>query len=1556
MSEAEKPRWRGLSWKRTAWIIAGLIALAVVGVVLLPSLLPESVIKSRVEEALSTQMGRAVTVESASFRWGEGLRIRGLRISQDANPASDPLVTARELVAQFDPVEVARTVSGTPVPLESIRLDGPEVWLVLRKDGHWNVADIITGKVRQTQVTDGTVHLRNEVVGHDITLTKVFASVGELQTSGQGYVNVTAELPTSGAAKSADKATDGDDSAAGRPGRFVITANLDSLDLKQVETLSGSAKFEWTDVAWPQVAAVVTSDPWLAHFAGSTTGRMGSTFGKGKWTAEGAVEAADIRLAESGPLAGAPLPQVILGFQLSQDGPGRPVDLTLVKLTAPGVDLTVRGKVTPVPPEERNVAPPPALAKQAPDRLRKEFGIKEANLTVRANLTWTPLCRSFAPMARLVEKADQFSGAASVTLHLATTPDGPELTGSADLTPTLLVWPDIIQKDLNRILHVEWVATATRDFTKAELKHLELYSEAGRTDPKNNRPLPLVVVKGQVGPKPADTRVEVRATVDRMERLLAAVPVLRGPLGPIEVSGPLSLYVTCAPEASTEGPTAWNASLNADLTGTRFTLPSGGGKRRNLPATLDVVATVAPDSRTADFRDIRLHLASTTLEWTGSARVAWPEKDDAQPSGLLAGKLKISSVEGAGALLAPDVFTATSAPVAGEAVFDVQASLAGGRVTGKMKADLTRLAVRVAAEPPAGAVAAAPAKPAPAPAAKPGAAPASKPAAAPAAAPAKPAPPPVAAAPAPAAEKPAVATNGPAATDYFYKPAGQPASMVLTGMWEPGRGGNYIEGEADVTLPGMRLGALGHGELRVFWVVPPEDAAAPGKPGAAVLRTQFAPTSTVELKLAVDDLARTADLAPALRPVLADRKIQGAAVGRLVLSLRPRAMHVEGQANLSDASLEVAPYIRKPAGMSLDFDLAADIMPPANEQIEVFIGNIEARMGRSVTGLKGRLKIAEPGSLKAIPTGPRALALLEEADVELRADWQHEPSFRQALPWLEPLYTRGGLEGRTTVTVAFKGTPVKGKVLIDADATACRILNADALVKPAGTPAAVHIQARYGEVPGELVLDELRLKLADATASADGRFLFDDPRLVSMAPPTTWSLRTEVRAPDAAALAALFPARLADLKPAGGVTLRLKAAADPHGAEVESCDVTFQKAHLVWLGRTCEVDGTITYDGRRLATEGLHMLAGESDVTLIAYVSEPDRAPTGSVFLKGKSLRIKELQEMIQQTSEQLAVWTGAAEPAGAKAAPPTAVSELAARRLQRILARAQLSAEIAIDRVSITVPEWNTTYDLEGLTAEGRLADRQFTIPKFRCSLNHGQAGGTIGLDFRPDVPVLSVDYNAENLQMADNLKPFIELTFPGMKVYGTLSQRQVFTQRLAAKSYAVGRGEVVLIDGLMEGPGAPEYITAVLPGLKLTQYRFRRMSNVFENLENGNTDNRMLFNGQAYDVFIFGISHPDGRFEYTLGVDLSLSLGSKVVSRTLDQGKLPMLHYTGRIVGAQYAERNINYVLPHEFAYDVFVRRNLLLQVIRSIGEKPPEIRKPDVAPTDKQREKTS
>ncbi len=939
-------------------------------------------------------------------------------------------------------------------------------------------------------------------------------------------------------------------------------------------------------------------------------------------------------------------------------------------------------------------------------------------------------------------------------------------------------------------------------------------------------------------------------------------------------------------------------------------LPDGADKKFAAPATLDASVVVDPEGRQLRLVDLTASLGGAGVQWDGirPGRVA----AGGRAHGPVQGHAQGHEDRGGAADSPADRFVTEAASVAGDAVLAVKGEVADGRLTGKMTADLGPLAIRYRADN----------------------------------------------------------------TDYFLKPAGQPASVGLTSCrgsrssWARTACRHHILAEADLKAPGVRLQAFGKGVIQADWEI--KDPDAEGAARQLVLHGEVLPGSTLELRPTISDTAQALLLAPALRESLKDQAIEGSIDGVLVLALRPRVLHVDGNLDLTRAALRLsrgaevpakAPtaakpaaatpesiaVFNKPAAMPARLALAIDIMPPEGDTLEAYLTKADLELGESALTAQGRVQVVRPGP-GSPATAEQALALFKEGNLAIQADVRHSPALRRALPCLEGvLYSKADLDGPMTIALTFEGTALRGRVHVETDGTQCQIARNETVMKPAGTAATLRLDARYGEAPGELSLDALEMKLADSVVKADGRLLFDNPRLLALIPPSAWSMHLSGRAPDAAALASLFPARLGDMKPAGGVTFKLAASGDPVGAEIQSCDFAFDRARILWLGKPFALNGTVSYDGQRLSTaDGLNIVAGQSDVTVVAYVVQPNRAPTGSVILRGKRLALNELLGLIQDSSERLAQWAAAAaeaEPAPLRRAAPAPLSEELALYTQRLLARARLSCEIQLDHFIFTVPEWKATYEPAGVTGEGRLADQRLVVSRLHAGLNDGTIDAEINLDFHGDAPTLAVTYEAKDLQMQENLKPFIESTFPGMQVFGKVTQRNSNTRSLVGKAYAKGHGETELTDGLLEGPSAPDYITAVLPNLKWTQYRFNRMVSHFTDKGNGDVDNQMTFYGKDYDAFIFGTSKADGHVQYTVGVDLTASLGLKESSQPL--GKLPLMYYTGRIVGSKFAEMNIRYLLPHEFAYEAFVRHNLVEQLFIRRGELPPRLEPPPAAP---------
>ena len=1461
MAETQKPTPR--RWRRVLLIAAGAAAFLSAAILLLPMLLPESAIRRQVEAALSDRLGgRRVTVASAGFRWGEGLRVTGLEVGRREGPPDALFARADRLLVRFSPLDAARAASGGDVPLDTLRVEGLELWLVLDDKGRWNASDLAEGeplRARSIQVTDASIHVENRTLGRSVTLVGVRGSLGELAATGQGYVTMAAQVP----------APDGSDA-----GRLVVTAGTNTTDLSRSDALAGSLKVEWQDVVWSEALGMVLADPRLRGLMSRTTGRLSASFGGGAWQVEGAVEGSDLALESLG--IEATVPHAILGFQVRRAAAEAPLKVDLVKFSAPGVNLHLEAGTLGM----------------------DGSALSEVDLRARTTLTWGPLARSLAPLGRWVERFERLDGNADLVLALRSTAEGLRLAGSLDLKDTRAVRPGVVRKQMDRVLTLEWEADGRSDLRGWNVRRVMVESEVGRLTATGRLPLPDW--GAEEGWQVGGATFEAEARVTDAGALVALAPVVRRALRGIEMTGPFEAHVALAPEPTSaaaparpvESPVATcRAALHINLTPTAVRWPGGAAKPAGMEARLDGSALVAGDGRWVDLQKVSVHLDKAALDWLGTAEFRPAGEGEGPVAGRLSGRLSIEAVEAAGAVLLPGRFPPETPPIRGKAVLVLEADLAGGAVEGTIEADLTETAID--------------------------------------------------------------------AGKYFLKPDGRPAGARLTGKWTPGppavgtgpAGPSRIEGQAVLRLPGAIVRLTGQSQLRVA-AAEPLPAGGPGAPPARSLVVEAGPIARLDVSADFDDLARAMELVPALNRRFAGR-LAGGGHATLRLLTVPKNLNLKAGADLTEALVDLEGVLAKPRQMPLEIRLSADVVPDqdaAGAPIFVCETEAEGRLGESAMRATGRLEFLAPPALGALESVEQTESLLRSAAVQVAATWEHDAALREAVPFLAPLYDWCNLEGAIALAATISGTPARGTVHVDASATDCRILQAETLVKPAGVLATVSLDVRYGQVPGEILLDNLAVRLADGKVDAAGRVLFDNPRLWAFPMPTAWSLRVKGGVPDVRSLAALFPASVAALKATGGATLDVEASADAFGFSLERCEVAFRQTGLDWLGKRLLLDGPISYDGRRLATDGLRLAAGRSDVTLVAYVSDPGRAPRGSLFIRGKTVALEEVQALVEETSRRLASW--ATPPGQAEAAVRTRMDDLSARlarRLRGLLGRADVSGDIALGEVTLTVADLGASYTLGGFEAECSLSRRRFDVPRFACTLNDGAVSGKLAIDFAAEPPILSVAYAARDLKMGDNLKPFIDRTFPGLEVHGLFTHTEAMWQELAAGSTPVGRGETVLTDGLLRGPAAPDYVTALLPGLKLTTYHFNRMSNVFEHEPNGDTENRMIFDGQQYDIFMFGVTRAGGAINYTLGVDLSVSLGSKVWSRTLDQGKIPLMHYTGRIVGTQYVPPGpeISYVLPHELAYDLFIRRNLLFQLLAHLGEKPPDLGQPPPPP---------
>ncbi|MBN2212284.1 MAG: hypothetical protein JW709_12880 [Sedimentisphaerales bacterium] len=190
---------------------------------------------------------------------------------------------------------------------------------------------------------------------------------------------------------------------------------------------------------------------------------------------------------------------------------------------------------------------------------------------------------------------------------------------------------------------------------------------------------------------------------------------------------------------------------------------------------------------------------------------------------------------------------------------------------------------------------------------------------------------------------------------------------------------------------------------------------------------------------------------------------------------------------------------------------------------------------------------------------------------------------------------------------------------------------------------------------------------------------------------------------------------------------------------------------------------------------------------------------------------------------------------------------------------RLQLFADVG--RLKMTDPVTLAWLDLAEIRTNASFAEQSLT-GRFTASLNGGVTTGTLQSDLSVDDPVFVIHTENRNLRVDENILPVIEAQFPGMEVSGTVTEitdkQATLSCLLDAYCYLAGSGTTLLTEGVLYGPGGPEWMLNVFPGLKLVEYPYSRMTNRFERTPDGTQKNDIRFRGQNYDIFMEGTSAP--------------------------------------------------------------------------------------------------
>lgn len=376
-----------------------------------------------------------------------------------------------------------------------------------------------------------------------------------------------------------------------------------------------------------------------------------------------------------------------------------------------------------------------------------------------------------------------------------------------------------------------------------------------------------------------------------------------------------------------------------------------------------------------------------------------------------------------------------------------------------------------------------------------------------------------------------------------------------------------------------------------------------------------------------------------------------------------------------------------------------------------------------------------------------------------------------------------------------------------------------------------------------------------------------------------------------------------------------------------------------------EVDGTVAVTPAALDCGDLHIIVDgntlhlkarlDDYLGLVAGLSGPtptaEPPPAGErlaqlrVELRAERLDLRGLERMLpgpaaEATPAAVVELTPTADP---RLAHPRVIPQVAVSRegleaaLSRWLPRlvAGLAAEGSLEVGEVLTEE----VTLQDLKAAWSLRDGLVDVEVCEAALAGGRfdAGGSqLRLNRWP--PTYRVTYKALDLDPTPFTMELVARRFPGLSYSGKLTDEGTIEGPLSLDLRELlraqrGHTRTTLTDGTLVGPlPVPEYIRRAFPKLNLSRYRFGTMTNE-ATIEEGLCRNSMSFNG-TMDIYIIGSTDPDGNIDYELGLSLLKSVAGPAGSLTPEVGRLPLMHFTGRVEGTRFAQLQGRYISPPE------------------------------------------
>ena len=595
------------------------------------------------------------------------------------------------------------------------------------------------------------------------------------------------------------------------------------------------------------------------------------------------------------------------------------------------------------------------------------------------------------------------------------------------------------------------------------------------------------------------------------------------------------------------------------------------------------------------------------------------------------------------------------------------------------------------------------------------------------------------------------------------------------------------------------------------------------------------------------------------------------------------------------------------------------------------------------------------------------------------------PELAGCIPELGKIMQQWQLTGEAALEGQFTRQPDGPTVVAGLDGRALSFTSPNGLTKAAGQSLTARLQVSQAEPEAPIVVEIRQGQLGPVALT--GRFDFTSE------PPRSRGLIV-LKADRAEQFVALLPT-LSPRPTGGGVAAEITWQWTPEGLDIAT-EITATELALDHDGHSMQFSGVgylaaeyrteaNTLRVNQLTADGLRFDIGDSHGWIVADIAGPTipltewRAAADADEPESfPALAVNGTIHIVAQAIDaiQLKEWFGSPDPlAAAMEAPDDGLPPfrvISEQRQAELLAAGERTIRLA--RPTIVASDIRLAAQVDHLRTYNEVVDKVFdlynvhaaaTVDKghvqieYGGGLNSGTLRRTYTVDWSQDEPAMHYRNVIENARAEANIQAMLAYQFPGNTVTGSLSHDEDVTVSLAEMlavaaepfypAHREGTGKTIAIEGWAEGQAAPDFITNVFPGLKMTKNEYEKMTAFSTFQPDGTAVNDTVLNGPDYDTYMDGTTDADHMGRYEIGVILLSTPQTPEWNHTYRQGRVPILNFEAHIQHGRLHDVNVAYPWPTETLYTVFLKNNYFYRVWveREKGAEPPDAPQPQQEP---------